>query len=87
MTIQGFPGEVRLFAVISADRSEVRLRKGNWKRVIPATRFDTFVTLYQTLHDRQPSGAKVVKGPGPWAQFYAADLAVLRGVQRRLREV
>lgn len=61
---------------ITIDRAAgvAEMRKDAWSQRIPIADLPRWRDLYRRLWSR---GAKTKDGPGPWARFYADDLAAL----------
>jgi hypothetical protein len=77
-----------LKAIPTRDRQRIVLAAGTWRTTIPAADLPRWIRLYRRLRDRgarlDPKGNPIE--PGPYARFYAADLAVLEATAARLRE-
>lgn len=59
------------------------MAKATWAQVVPLAELPAWLKLYRGLWARLPDGKKPVPGkPGPWADFYEADL---RAIERAVR--
>lgn len=77
-----------LRAIPTRDRQRVILAKADWRVTIAAADLPHWIDLYRRLRDRKAktdATGKVIE-PGPWHDFFAADIAALEAAQARLNE-
>ncbi|MFC3180468.1 hypothetical protein [Cypionkella sinensis] len=73
---------------LDATTRTARMEGGRWSNVVVLADLPKWLKLYRDLWSRLPDGKKPVPGkPGPWAQFYEADLHALERAVRAAQEI
>lgn len=75
-------------AIITRDNARVVMVKERWRQTITAADLPGWIARYTALRDRNAPRDKAGKmtAPGPYHQFYAADVDALIAAQRKLKE-
>jgi hypothetical protein len=73
---------------LDATSRTARLAKASWSNVIPLADLPKWLKLYRGLWSRLSGGKKSEPGkPGPWAEFYDADVRALERAVRAAQEI
>lgn len=73
---------------LDAPTRTAAMAKAAWSQTVPLADLPGWLALYRRLWSRLPDGKKPVPGkPGPWAEFYEADVRALERAVRQAQEI